>query len=203
MGPHGEPEDNHSDSELLPQMKGLQIIEPVPQSEEPLSDMKYHFRRRRSKVVAEQLEESVCEALFEESESENEPLSEDSDSEYEEPVRGRRRKVGDQIESIIESLSEENEEALIEENENEESLCEENDIESELVPEMEELVFDSKDQPQRKRRKVAKQREANESQDEFDTNESTIAKAKAKAKSVKKRGKSVQWVTVFEFPDIS
>ena len=77
--------------------------------------------------------------------------------------------MGDQIESIIESLSEENEEALIEENENEESLCEENeealfeenDIESELVPEMEELVFDSKDQPQRKRRKVAEQREAN------------------------------------------
>ena len=68
--PHGEPEDNHSDSELLPQMKGLQIIEPVPQSEEPLSDMKYQFRRRRTKVVAEQLEESVCEALFEESDSE-------------------------------------------------------------------------------------------------------------------------------------
>ena len=50
---------------------------------------------------------------------------------------------------------------------------------------------------------MAKQREVNESQDEFDTNESSIAKAKAKAKSVKKRGKSVQWVTVFEFDDIS
>ena len=138
--------------------------------------MKYQFRRRRTKVVAEQLEESVCEALFEESDSEYEPLSENSDSEYEEPVCGRRRKVGDQIESIIESLSEENEEALIEENtpnlaplavieenENEESLCEENDIKSELVPEMEELVFDSKDQPQRKCKKVAEQREANES----------------------------------------
>ena len=230
--PHGEPEDNHSDSELLPQMKGLQIIEPVPQSEEPLSDMKYQFRRRRTKVVAKQLEESVCEALFEESESEYEPLSEDSDSEYEEPVRGRHRKVGDQIESIIESLSEENEEALIEENtpnlaplavieenENEESLCEENeealfeenDIDSELVPEMEELVFDIKDQPQRKRRKVAEQREANESEDEprrkrrkvgeqreaneseddFENSDSRIAKAKAIAKAKKIRGKSV------------
>ena len=50
---------------------------------------------------------------------------------------------------------------------------------------------------------VGNQIEANESEDEFENNESRIAKAKAKAKAVKKHGKSVQWVTVLEFDDIS
>ena len=135
-------------------MKGLNIIEPVPQIEQPLHDIKYQFRTRRTKV-ADKIEESSPEDLFQESESDFVPEEDDSDSEYEaqikEPVGGRRRKVGEQIqESVTEHLFEDHD----------------NDIDSKLVK-LAELAeeranredTESEDEPAIKRRKLDNQRE--------------------------------------------
>ena len=62
----------------------------------------------------------------------------------------------------------------------------------EAVPEIKQPVLDIKDEPRRKCRKLGEKIEVSELEDEFETNDSRIAKAKAKAKAVKKRGKAVE-----------
>ena len=102
--PDGGPLENLSDSELVADLEGLNLIDPVPQIEEHLSDNKYQFRTRRTKM-ADKIEESSPEDLFQESESDFVPEEDDSESEYEdqikEPVGGRRRKVGEQIQESV------------------------------------------------------------------------------------------------------
>ena len=65
--PDGGPLENLSDSKLVADLEGLNLIDPVPQIEEHLSDNKYQFRTRRTKVD-DKIEESSPEDLFQESE---------------------------------------------------------------------------------------------------------------------------------------
>ena len=94
-----------------------------------------------------------------------------------------RNNTGEETQSESEPAPESVPEAVPEENQSDSEFVPEI---KEPVPEIKQPVPDIKDETRRKRRKVGEQIEANESEDEFENNDSRIAKAKAKAKALKK-----------------
>ena len=88
-GSDGGPLLNLSDTELVADLEGfgrLNIIDPVPQIEKHLSDNKYQFRTRHTKM-ADNIQESSPEDLFEESESDFVPEDDDSESDHEDKIK--------------------------------------------------------------------------------------------------------------------